>query len=203
MQTHRRRRARLRVRCLIGLVFMGAAAPALATVYTWTDAKGVTHYSDRAGARGAEPMRLQVRALGDTTPHAVSAGDAKASTAATGSQSQATHAPRIVSPSSDAVIDAAAGSMVVSVAIGDDATLTPDETLVYRLDGRVLEAAPPTATRLAIDNLAPGRHQLSVTLARNGQEIGRQDAVTFTVAAADQSPSGDAATASYPGSTMR
>jgi uncharacterized protein DUF4124 len=35
-----------------------AAGPALAQIYRWVDEKGVTHYEEKAGAKGARPVDL-------------------------------------------------------------------------------------------------------------------------------------------------
>lgn len=165
------------------LVTVGASALA-APVYVWTDAAGVRHYSDRATSPEAHRADQSIRAL--TEPFDNPAPNSAPMT------SGATHKPRILAPSPGARIADPRGEATISVMIPDG--LGPDERLVYRLDGRVLGDAPPRATRLAVDRLAPGRHQLDVELVVNDTPTGRTDRVVFEMALGPGSAAGPAST---------
>lgn len=175
---------------IVGLLF--SAAGAGASVYTWTDANGVRHYSDQAGDRGARPADLSVRALPSPPAPEPSSGPASnglsldRNDGGPRTPTSATHEPRILEPAANAIIDNAARQAMVSIALGDGDGLADDETLAYRLDGRALDDAPARATRLVVDRLAPGRHRLEVSLLVHGEDTGRTDAVNFVVAPAGQ-----------------
>ena len=165
------------------LVTVGASALA-APVYVWTDAAGVRHYSDRAASPAARRADQSIRALAEPA-------DSPATTSAA-TPPGASHTPRIVTPDPGARIVDPRGEATISVMIPDG--LDPDERLIYRLDGRVLENAPPRATRLAVDRLAPGRHELDVELVAHDTLTGRTDHVVFEMALGAGSAAGPAST---------
>ncbi|MBH03121.1 MAG: hypothetical protein CMP08_03195 [Xanthomonadales bacterium] len=153
------------------LITVSASVPA-APVYVWTDADGVRHYSDRATSPRAHRADQSIRAL--AVPPAGPTPDAAPAPPG------APHTPRILSPAPGARIVDSRGEAMISVMV--PAGLGVNERLVYRLDGRLLEEAPPRATRLAIDRLAPGRHELDVELVAHDTPTGRADHVVFEIA---------------------
>ena len=165
------------------LITVSASVPA-APVYVWTDADGVRHYSDRATSPRAHRADQSIRAL--AVPPAGPTPDAAPAPPG------APHTPRILSPAPGARIVDPRGEATISVMIPDG--LDPDERLIYRLDGRVLENAPPRATRLAVDRLAPGRHELDVELVAHDTLTGRTDHVVFEMALGAGSAAGPAST---------
>ncbi|ROO30981.1 hypothetical protein SAJA_03770 [Salinisphaera japonica YTM-1] len=165
------------------LVTVGASALA-APVYVWTDAAGVRHYSDRAASPAARRADQSIRALAEPA-------DSPATTSAA-TPPGASHTPRIATPGPGARIVDPRGEATISLMIPDG--LGPDERLIYRLDGRVLEDAPPRATRLAVDRLVPGRHELDVELVAHDTPTGRTDHVVFEMALGAGSAAGPTST---------
>lgn len=156
---------------LLAATGVAAAAP---PIYVWTDEQGIRHYSDRATHGATRRATPAIRALSDVSPEPT---DAPASRTA--------HTPRIISPVDGSTL--APGQREVMIAVGLSGGLGPNERLVYRLDGRELDAIPPRATRLAVDRLGVGRHELDVTLMAHDTSTGRRDRVVFDVAPASGS----------------
>tara|TARA_B100002052_G_scaffold283896_1_gene295261 strand:- start:2732 stop:3295 length:564 start_codon:yes stop_codon:yes gene_type:complete len=150
------------------LWLIASAGVSAAPLYVWTDAKGIRHYSDRAVSGASRLDEPAVR-----TPRPTQAE-------ASSSAPQSVHAPRILSPVSNATIEQGQAGVMISVSVPDG--LGPDEELVYRLDGRELDTIAPRTTRLAVERLEVGRHELDVTLVDHDTPTGRRDRVVFDVA---------------------
>lgn len=157
---------------------LAIALPAQATIYTWTDAQGVRHYSDIARP-GARTVQLKRMPNGGASPASTGSGG---SGAAPGGDARALN---LVSPAEGQVFTSRQGQVPVSVVVGNNndnnAGLGDGESLRYKLDGKPVGSGPTRNTRLTLSNVAAGPHTFSVTLLYRGHAVQHSDAVTFRV----------------------
>lgn len=164
----------------MGLV---TALPAQATIYTWTDAQGVRHYSDIARP-GARTVQLKRMPNGGASASSASAG----SGATPGGDARALN---LVSPAQGQVFTSRQGQVPVSVVVGNNdhkAGLGDGESLRYKLDGKPVGSGPTRHTRLTLSNVAAGPHTFRVTLLYRGHAVQHSDAVTFRVERSTHAP---------------
>lgn len=164
---------------ILAAASLAAAVPAQATIYTWTDAQGVTHYSDTSHPPGAKPA-------GITQAPASNGGGA-----ATGASGAPRNAPagdaralHVVSPQPGQVFENTPGQVPISVIVGntnDKAGLDDGESLRYRLDGAPIGQGPSQQTRLTVSNVAAGTHTLRVTLLYRGHAVQHSAPISFRV----------------------
>ncbi|MES1937009.1 DUF4124 domain-containing protein [Salinisphaera hydrothermalis] len=163
----------------LAAVGLAITAPVQATIYTWTDAQGVLHYSDTSHPPSAKPAGIT------QTPASNGGG------AATGASGAPRNAPagdaralHVVSPQPGQVFNNTPGQVPVSVIVGntdDKAGLGEGESLRYRLDGASIGQGPSRQTRLTLSNVAPGAHTLRVTLLYRGHAVQHSAPVSFRV----------------------
>lgn len=154
------------------------AAPAQATIYTWTDAQGVRHYSDTSRP-GAKPAQLAQAPISSASP-----SPASGSSRSGGPPRGDARALDVISPQQGQVFASGPGQVPVSVIVGsndDKSGLADGESLRYELDGGSIGPGPTQNTRLTLSNLAAGSHTFSVTLLYRGHAVQRSDTVTFRV----------------------
>ncbi|MGH8481364.1 MAG: DUF4124 domain-containing protein [Nevskiaceae bacterium] len=150
--------------------------PAKDQVYKWVDKDGVVHYSSQPPAEGAQPAKLPPvhTYKGGTQPNLgkYEKPSAKGNVSG-GSQIE------VVTPSHDETFRG--GERVVPVAVLVTPQLTPDQKLIYLLDGT--PASPPTTdTSYAISGVDRGTHTVSVTLVdAAGETLATSQGVTVHV----------------------
>jgi hypothetical protein len=147
-------------------------------VYKWTDAQGVVHFSDQP-VPGAEKV-LTTSAPG----HAGILGQTAAagSTAAAKPKGDKTLAAATVAISSPAPEQTFTGEQSVPVALTVDGELKSSWTVVWTLNGAVVQGQSPTATSFTLTDLSRGVYTLEATVtdAATG-ESKAADPVTFNV----------------------
>ncbi|HET7313311.1 DUF4124 domain-containing protein [Salinisphaera sp.] len=157
---------------------LALAAPVQATVYTWTDAQGVRHYSDTSRAPGARVANVKTGPTPANAPGAPS--DASVANGAPAGDARALN---IISPQPGQMFTNDQGQIPVSIIVGSGGTaqLGDGEALRYRLDGAPIGDGPTQATRLTLSNVAAGTHTFSATLLYRGHAVQRSDPVSFRV----------------------
>ncbi len=160
---------------LLILGLLGSVLAAHAEIYTWVDAQGVRHYSDRAAgpqARAADLPGIQTVEGSDAAPAA------KNDNAVSARQPQQSRSPELLQPQPQDTIRSAQGVVPIEVSIGDDG-LRSGEQVVYYLDGAPVAESPTEALQFQLGGVPRGAHTLSVALLYQGRELRRTDAVTF------------------------
>ncbi|MGB7756132.1 MAG: DUF4124 domain-containing protein [Salinisphaera sp.] len=155
-----------------------AIAPAHATIYTWTDAHGVRHYSDTSQP-GAKAAQLSQSPAAGAPSRAATSLDQSSKTAEGDSR-----ALTVISPQQGQVFASEQGQVPVSIIVGnndDKSGLGDGESLRYELDGGAIGPGPTRNMRLTLSNVAAGSHTFSVTLLYRGHAVQHSDAVTFRV----------------------
>lgn len=155
------------------LCLFAAAAAADDAVYRYTDANGVTHYTDRAPDRHAKPIHLAplsgprpAQRQTFYTPEALRAA--------------ARFAVRVESPTPGERLDPAAAPMIAAASVMP--ALVTGFRLVYQVDERAVTAQPVEALSIVLPPLAPGGHELRVVLLdAQGRELARSPASSFEV----------------------
>jgi Domain of unknown function (DUF4124) len=147
-------------------------------VYKWTDAQGVVHFSDQP-VPGAEKVFTSsapehAGILGQTTASPVVA-QAKPKTDKTLSSARIA----IASPAPEQTFT---GGETVPVSLSVDGDLKSSWTVVWTLNGAVVQGQSPTATSFTLTDLARGVYTIEATVsdAATG-ESKTADAVTFNV----------------------
>jgi len=164
------------MRCLLAalliLPVLAYAADKKSEVYKWVDEKGVVHYTDKPPAEGAKPAKLPPLQTykGGTNPNLGKFQKKGAEDAGPAAQIQ------VVTPARDETFRS--GERVVPVAVLVTPQLTPEQRLIYLLDGR--PASPPTTdTSYALTNVDRGTHTVSVTLINAaGEELASSTGIT-------------------------
>jgi hypothetical protein len=152
------------------------AAPA-AVIYKWVDADGVVHYSDQA-VPGAE--KIFTTSSPNSAPTA-----ARSAPGATGAQAPKKPAAlnftqfAITSPAKDQTFF---GDEIVGVSLALAPGLSPDQIVVWRLNGKQLTDQAPDATSFILQSLDRGAYSIAATVTdqRSG-ESQSTEAVNFFV----------------------
>jgi hypothetical protein len=175
-------------KCLILLFAFTTTSVSGAPAWTWVDANGQVHYSDRP-VPGAKQVDLPgAQGFGSAprsqTPAAAATGSTnrQADAAAAekpGPVAQRYRAFNVVSPKQQETLWNVGG--VVNVQVELDPPLQPNHKLDVYLDGE-LKNLNSTGTTLALDEVPRGIHSVqAVVLDQNGTEVVRSLATTFMV----------------------
>ena len=140
-----------------GLILAGAAGAAV--IYKWTDAQGVTHYSDQS-VPGAEKI---VTASGSSNGIG---GSVRAQPTAAAPNKPAPGrleytAFQIDSPAREQVFF---GSEIIPVRIRLDPGLRPGQSITWSLNGSPLQDQGPDTTSFTLQSLPRGTYQISVAI---------------------------------------
>ncbi len=164
--------------CILLLVLLTSNASAT-TVWTWVDAKGVTHYSQTPapGARRVEiaPHNRAVPA----TPSSSSSTSADPPQATTSAAKQTYTEFTIVRPADDANLWNIGGVVPVSLRLVP--TLRPGNGIVFYLDDRRRDDVTPTATEFELKDVSRGTHLLVAVVHDEQRTPLHEAAVTFHV----------------------
>lgn len=163
---------------LIVLSALSAASASSAPAWTWVDANGTVHFSDRPvpGARQVEIAGAQGFRSQPATPPPTSGSATPASAAATAALYQVVE---IVSPADQETLRNIGGALTVLVRFQPD--LRPSHRFDLALDGRLqnLNASSP---RVSLADVFRGSHTLQVIVTDlAGAEIMRSAPRTFFV----------------------
>lgn len=170
------------VRLLLFITLACIWAVAQAQVYTWVDAQGVRHYSDRPQSQQAEKLAM---------PQPASAQPAEAAAQNTADAATTQHEITILRPQPAADLRSEQGLVAVAISVAGD--LAVNEKLVYYLDGQTVANSPTQALQFKLTGLPAGPHALQVALQVDGQEAQRTAPVAFsvTIAAPDEAEQAD------------
>jgi hypothetical protein len=169
-------------RCLIALLLLATAAASAAPAWTWVDAEGRRHFSDRPvpGATRIDLPDSPARATPAVTATAPAA-DARrsASTAPSAGPARYTRFD-ILSPANEETLWNIGATLPVEVAIEPE--LQPDHVLDVVIDGQLMELAARSST-IAIPDVYRGLHtvQAVITDSTSGREVLRTQPVTIMV----------------------
>ncbi|MGO9515045.1 MAG: DUF4124 domain-containing protein [Steroidobacteraceae bacterium] len=151
----------------------GGPAAQAATVYKWTDADGVVHYSDQPEPGAEKIVTATGSSHGSLTPASSGASAAKPKAPAAPSFNQFT----IVSPSHEQTFT----NQPVSVHLALDPGLKPQQAISWSLNGNAL-SEPPDATEFTLEDLPRGTYSITATVTDQGSgESKSADPVTFYV----------------------
>jgi len=150
------------------LAALAAFAGQAAVVYKWTDSGGVVHYSDQS-VPGAEKIYTST----SSTAGAASSGGSTADSQASGVKKQtpglAFTELSITSPAPDQTFF---GDQVVSVNLALTPSLTPDQTITWRLNGQQIDDLGPATTQFSLPHLDRGTYAIAATI--TDQETGEK-----------------------------
>ncbi|HEX7382230.1 MAG TPA: DUF4124 domain-containing protein [Nevskiaceae bacterium] len=148
-----------------------------AQVYSWTDAQGVTHFSDRPHTKGAQPVQLPpLQLTNDGAALKALAAQREAQAPITPLRPPVAAAPRIVQPAESQSIFGSGDLLPVTV----DGTLGPDQGFIYFLDGKAQNTAPTQASSMIFTDVWRGEHTVDVAIADDdGEIVSRSEAVTL------------------------
>ncbi|EIK54525.1 hypothetical protein YO5_17205 [Stutzerimonas stutzeri TS44] len=158
---------------LFGLLLI-LSAPAIAEIYTYTDAQGNTVYTnqppdgikaERVELPPPNTVEIQVPSTPAPLPTDAEAGQAYRSLALAGIPDEA-------------ALRANNGTFVVSAVL--EPPLQRGHQLRFVLDG-MPQATASQATSLQLNNVARGEHRLQVEVLSNGRVIQRSEPQSFTV----------------------
>lgn len=155
------------------------AAPALAsqTVWKWTDANGVTHYSDRS-VPGAVPMVLAGGNSSSAQASSSSSPDAASRPPANAGPPYADF--EIWQPAPEEVFINTGG--VVPVNIRLNPTLQPGHSVFLYVDGRLLEGFPGNTLSFELKEVPRGEHSVvAAVVDSQGTRVQETTSVRFTV----------------------
>jgi hypothetical protein len=163
-------------RMLLGLAALAAASTCLAqTMYRWTDAQGVVHYSDtpQPGAQAIPVPSAQTYRAPPVVPAAPPAATSTTPAAPVAYQSCA-----ITQPAADANLFA---PEALNISVQVVPSLRPGDQLNVTVDGASL-ASSPGAMNFQISAPDRGDHTISaVVLSPEGQTLCSAPAVSFSV----------------------
>jgi hypothetical protein len=147
-------------------------------VYKWTDAQGVVHFSD-------QPVPGAEKVLTSSAPeHAGILGQTAANPAAAQAKPKTdkTLSSARIAIASPAPEQTFTGGETVPVSLSVDGDLKSSWTVVWTLNGAVVQGQSPTATSFTLTDLARGVYTIEATVsdAATG-ESKTADAVTFNV----------------------
>jgi hypothetical protein len=135
------------------------AAPA-AVIYKWVDADGVVHYSDQA-VPGAEKIYTasSPASSGPTSQRSPGAAASSAKKPVQGGLNFTQFS--ITSPAKDQTFF---GDEIVGVNLFLAPALTPDQIVVWRLNGKQLTDKAPDATSFTLPSLDRGAYSIAATV---------------------------------------
>jgi hypothetical protein len=153
---------------------LAAFAVQASTIYKWTDADGVVHYSDQA-VPGAEKV-VTSSINRSNSPNSGSAAGRAATGAGPAKPAPVAYRVAITSPSSEQTFFAAD---VVAVQLDVQPALKPTHAIVWKLNGKLLDQ-PPTATAFSLQGLERGTYNLTATIVdQDTAEAENTQSVTF------------------------
>lgn len=166
---------------MLGLLLLSCTAQA-ATVYSWVDANGVTHYTDAPPpGKNAKELDLRVSPLIGSAPHSVQVDNFNSLTGVDAKnkkeQEAAKLAIELLSPEPDSTLRDNTGNVVFQGQITPQAPQQYDVRLL--LNGK---AAPIVHNSLAIrvENLDRGTYQAQLELlAKDGTILAKSKPTTF------------------------
>lgn len=159
---------------LLSIISLSAAAE---RVYTWTDAEGQVHYSDRP-VPGAREIELHVAAT-PAAPPSSQAAPATSTPAPNRPAPSAYTAFNVVQPSQQQTLWNIEGNLDVTLELTP--ALQPGHHIGVYLDGQ-LQDLDTTSLQFTVPNVYRGIHTLqAVVLDSSGKEVVRSLAVTFMV----------------------
>lgn len=141
---------------LLGLL-LALALPAAGQIYTYTDEQGNRVFTDRPGGRAVESVQPRVS---NSMPAAPVTAPAPRREQAPRTPAALYRQLQILQPEADATIRDNAGTLIVS--IGSEPALQPGHQYRLLLDGSPIASSEDT--RLALDNIDRGTHQLAVEI---------------------------------------
>ncbi len=163
-------------KAVIALGLIGAFAARATAIYKWTDADGVVHYSDHAPP-GAERIVISSGTVAGT---GVGAQTGVPAPAGKTPQAKVRYSLfSILSPTKDQVFF---NDEVVSIRLGLEPELQPDQELTWNLNGSPLTEQGPNALAFSLPTLARGTYTLSATVRDTATgESQTANSVTFYV----------------------
>lgn len=165
---------------MLGLLLMLSGAAQAATVYSWVDANGITHYTDAPPpGKNAKELDLRVSPLIGTAPHSVQVDNFNSLTGvdARKEKEAAKLAIELLSPEPDSTLRDNTGNVVFQGQVTPQPPLQYDVRLI--LNGK---AAPLVHNSLAIrvENLDRGAYQTQLELlAKDGTILAKSKLTTF------------------------
>lgn len=151
-----------------------------ATVYSWVDANGITHYTDAPPpGKNAKELDLRVSPLIGSSPHSVQVDNFNSLTGVDAKKAQESVQPTIelISPEPGSTLRDNTGNVVFQAEVTPRAPVQFDVRLT--LNGK---AAPLVHNSLAIrvENLDRGAHEAQLELlAKDGTILAKSKPVTF------------------------
>lgn len=165
---------------MLGLLLLMPCAAQAATVYSWVDANGVTHYTDAPPpGKRAKELDLRVSPLIGTAPHSVQVDNFNSLTGVDAKKAQETSplAIALLSPEPGSTLRDNTGNVVFQAEVSPHAPVQYDVRLT--LNGK---AAPLVHNSLAIrvENLDRGAHEARLELlAKDGTILAKSKPATF------------------------
>jgi hypothetical protein len=136
---------------------LAAFAVQAAVIYKWTDADGVTHYSDQA-VPGAE--KIYTSAANINRSASPGPGAARATTAASARPAASGYQLTITSPANNQTFF---NDDVAPVHLDVQPALAPSQSITWRLNGKSLEQ-PPDAVSFSLQGLERGTYVLTAAV---------------------------------------
>jgi len=153
----------------------GRPAAQAATVYKWTDADGVVHYSDHPEPGAEKIVTATGSSRGSSTP--ASSGSASAAKPKAPAAVPRFNQFAIVSPTNEQTFT----NQPVSVHLSIDPGLKPQQAISWSLNGNAL-SEPPDATEFTLEDLPRGTYSITATVTDQASgESKSADPVTFYV----------------------
>ncbi|MGY4109679.1 DUF4124 domain-containing protein [Aeromonas encheleia] len=165
---------------MLGLLLLMPCAAQAATVYSWVDANGVTHYTDAPPpGKRAKELDLRVSPLIGTAPHSVQVDNFNSLTGVDAKKAQETSplAIALLSPEPGSTLRDNTGNVVFQAEVSPHVPVQYDVRLT--LNGK---AAPLVHNSLAIrvENLDRGAHEARLELlAKDGTILAKSKPATF------------------------
>ncbi|MGY3932047.1 Uncharacterised protein [Aeromonas encheleia] len=165
---------------MLGLLLLMPCAAQAATVYSWVDANGVTHYTDAPPpGKRAKELDLRVSPLIGTAPHSVQVDNFNSLTGVDAKKAQEASplAITLLSPEPGSTLRDNTGNVVFQAEVSPHAPVQYDVRLT--LNGK---AAPLVHNSLAIrvENLDRGAHEARLELlAKDGTILAKSKPATF------------------------
>jgi hypothetical protein len=165
---------------MLGLLLLMPCIAQAATVYSWVDANGVTHYTDAPPpGKRAKELDLRVSPLIGTAPHSVQVDNFNSLTGVDAKKAQETSplAIALLSPEPGSTLRDNTGNVVFQAEVSPHVPVQYDVRLT--LNGK---AAPLVHNSLAIrvENLDRGAHEARLELlAKDGTILAKSKPATF------------------------
>jgi len=162
---------------VLGLVLPLMVLPcaAGATIYKWTDANGVVHFSDTP-AEGAKKVDVPPAPVYSAPKLPVPAAAQPAKPTKSAAKSSYSDIA-VVQPTSKETIWSGSGDVEVAVSVTPD--LRPHDKVQFFLDGQP-QGAPSSSIQTHFPDVSRGTHQVSAEVVNpDGKVLVRSDSVTF------------------------